>query len=143
MIGLPPRYSTYASLPHRTREERLILFWLAAESLDWEVGTATPETLTAFTHFSLKSWNEQVSIDFSNDNIELFSVSTGVQILDFGRNRQNVIRLLRALHTVDAAISPEALQFAMEERRPPHPSGRRNGPPYTQPPRREWICPGI
>lgn len=117
MIGLPPRYSTYASLPHRTREESLILFWLAAESLDWEVGTATPETLTAFTHFSLKSWNEQVSIDFSDDNIELFSVSTGVQILDFGRNRQNVIRLLRALHTIDAAISPEALQYAMEERR--------------------------
>lgn len=117
MIGFPPRYSTYASLPHRSTEERLILFWLAAESLDWEVGTATPDSLTAFTPFSLRSWNEQVSIDFSDDDIELFSVSTGVQMLDFGRNRQNVIRLLRALHSIDAAIAPEELTAAADERR--------------------------
>lgn len=117
MIGFPPRYSTYTTLSHRNTEERLILFWLAAESLEWEVGTATPDSLTAFTPFSLRSWNEQVSIDFSGDEIELFSVSTGVQILDFGRNRQNVIRLLRSLHTIDAAISPEELHAAAEERR--------------------------
>ncbi|WP_341841975.1 rhomboid family intramembrane serine protease [Chitinophaga caseinilytica] len=117
MIGFPPRYSTYASLSHRSTEERLVLFWLAAESLEWEVGTATPDSLTAFTHFSLKSWNEQVSIDFSQEEIELFSVSTGVQVLDFGRNRQNVIRLLRALHSIDAAIAPEELEAAILERR--------------------------
>ncbi|MGN7719484.1 rhomboid family intramembrane serine protease [Chitinophaga sp. 22620] len=116
MIGFPPRYGTTYSLENRSSAEQLTIFWLAVEKMDWQVSEVTPNSITAFTNFSLRSWNEQVSIRFAAEEIGLFSVSTGVQVLDFGRNRQNIKRLLKAVAAIAAETSAETLEEIYTER---------------------------
>lgn len=117
MIGFPPRYGTTYCLENRTSAEQLMVVWMAVEKMDWEISTITPDSLTAFTNFSLRSWNEQVSIRITEEGIELFSVSTGVQVLDFFRNRQNIRRLLKEMALINAGISSEQLTELYEERK--------------------------
>lgn len=118
MIGFPPRYRTTWSFENRSPAEQLTIFWLAVEKMGWQVSEVTPGSITAFTNFSLRSWNEQVSISFATEEVSLFSVSTGVQVVDFGRNRQNIKRLLKTVAAIAAETSPETLHAAYEERQP-------------------------
>ncbi|MRG46374.1 rhomboid family intramembrane serine protease [Chitinophaga sp. SYP-B3965] len=117
MIGFPPRYGTTYDLENRTSAEQLMIAWMAVEKMNWEISTVTPDSLTAFTNFSLRSWNEQVSIRITEEGLELFSVSTGVQVLDFFRNRQNIRRLLKEMDLINANTSTEQLAAQYEERK--------------------------
>lgn len=117
MIGFPPRYGATISVENRSSAEQLVIFWMAAEKLGWQLSEITPDSITAFTNFSLRSWNEQVSIRFTPEGTELFSVSTGMQVLDFGRNRQNIKRLLKTVAAIAAETSTETLLALYEERR--------------------------
>lgn len=110
MIGFPPRYSTEFSLENRSSAEHLRIIKIAMQQLGWEIGEITSNSITAFTKFSLRSWSEQVSAVYTEyGDVSLFSVSTGAQILDFGRNRQNVKRLIRQIDLVNEEITEEAL----------------------------------
>lgn len=117
MIGFPPRYGTTYSLEKRTPAEQLVIAWMAVETMGWEISEVTPDSITAFTNFSLRSWNEQVSIRITTEGIELFSVSTGVQVLDFFRNRQNIRRLLKEMAFIDARTAAEQLAEQYEIRK--------------------------
>ncbi len=117
MIGFPPRYGTTYRLENRTSAEQLMIAWMAVEKMGWEISSVTPDSITAFTNFSLRSWNEQVSIRITEDEIELFSVSTGVQVLDFFRNRQNIRRLLKEMALIHADTPAGSLVTQYEERK--------------------------
>jgi rhomboid protease GluP len=109
MIGFPPRYSTSCTLQNRTIAEQLAILQLAFRQTGWNISEASPTGITAFTHFSLRSWNEQVSATLTDGTVRLNSASTGAQVFDFGRNRQNVRRLQQVIAAVDAAYSAEQL----------------------------------
>lgn len=116
MIGFPPRYSTTFTLENRSLAEQLLITRLAMADLGWEISAITANGITAFTPFSLRSWNEQVSVTPTEDGeLELFSFSTGAQVLDFGRNRQNIRRLVEAITQTGLTISPEILADIPEE----------------------------
>lgn len=117
MIGFPPRYGTTYRLENRTSAEQLMIAWMAVEKMGWEISTVNPDSITAFTNFSLRSWNEQVSIRITEEEIELFSVSTGVQVLDFFRNRQNIRRLLKEMTIINTDTPAELLLSQYEERK--------------------------
>lgn len=121
MIGFPPRYSTIYALENRSPAEQLLITRIAMEQMGWEISEHTSQSITAFTRFSLRSWNEQVSVAFTEDGeLSLFSISTGAQVLDFGRNRQNIRRLIKAIQQTD--LTTESLSAAPEESHPvtPH-----------------------
>lgn len=97
-------------MENRSPAEQLLITRIAMEQMDWEISEITQQNITAFTRFSFRSWNEQVSAAFTEDGeLGLFSVSTGAQVLDFGRNRQNIKRLVNAIDEIDLTITPEAL----------------------------------
>lgn len=88
------------------------------EMLDWEISQVSERGITAFTPFSLRSWNEQVTMLIPDDYEALYaSVSTGAQVLDFGRNRQNIHRLLDAISFIATATSAEQLDAEYEARK--------------------------
>ncbi|GEP95250.1 rhomboid family intramembrane serine protease [Chitinophaga cymbidii] len=92
----------------RSPAEQLRITRRAMEQLGWEISEVSPQNITAFTRFSFRSWNEQVSAAFTEDGeLSLFSASTGAQVLDFGRNRQNIKRLLGAIEQVAETFTPE------------------------------------
>lgn len=115
MIGFPPRYSTSCNLENRPAAEQLVIIWLALERCGWDVSEATPFGITAFTHFSLRSWNEQVSVTLGT-TIRLSSTSTGAQVLDFGRNRQNIRRLRQAITDINNTYSSDELTAIYADR---------------------------
>lgn len=118
MIGFPPRYSTSCILENRTPAEQLAILWMAVEKTGWNISQVTDNSITAFTRFSLRSWNEQVSVQITPEGISLRSASTGAQVVDFGRNRQNIRRLREAITLVAGEYTPEqlALVYAEKER---------------------------
>ncbi|AWO01632.1 hypothetical protein DLD77_07955 [Chitinophaga alhagiae] len=137
MIGFPPRYSTSCVLENRSPAEQLVILWLALEKTGWNISTVHPDGLFAFTRFSLRSWNEQVSITPGPENIRLNSVSTGAQIFDFGRNRQNIRRLQQAIAEVNAGYSPEQLAVIYAERQ--HLTGNKTGTVHLTPERQGFL----
>ncbi len=116
MIGFPPRYSTSCILNNRTPAGQLVILWLAFEKTGWNISEINPGNITAFTHFSLRSWNEKVSATLLPQEIRLSSASTGAQVLDFGRNRQNIRRLQQAIATISETYSNEELEAIYTER---------------------------
>ncbi|RPE13738.1 rhomboid family intramembrane serine protease [Chitinophaga lutea] len=116
MIGFPPRYSTSCTLNNRTPAGQLVILWLAFEKAGWNISEINPANITAFTHFSFRSWSEQISATLTPGNIRLSSVSTGAQVLDFGRNRQNIRRLQQTIATINETYSNEALDVIYAER---------------------------
>lgn len=137
MIGFPPRYSTSCVLENRSPAEQLVILWLALEKTGWNISEISPDRLIAFTHFSLRSWNEQVSITPGPENIRLNSVSTGAQIFDFGRNRQNIRRLQQAITAVNTEYDHEQLGAIYAERQ--HLVGSKTGTVQLTPARQGFL----
>jgi rhomboid protease GluP len=97
-------------MENRSPAEQLLITRIAMEQMDWEISEITTQSITAFTRFSFRSWNEQVSATFTEDGeLELYSVSTGAQVIDFGRNRENIKRLVNIIEEIDMTITPEGL----------------------------------
>ncbi|MGX5818279.1 rhomboid family intramembrane serine protease [Chitinophaga lutea] len=109
MIGFPPRYNTFCSLRHRSPAERRAIAWLAFREAGWRPSQSTPDSIVAFTPFSLRSWNERVSVTLKEDGLELSSYSTGMQVFDLGRNRGNIRRLRQSVQLLGATATREQL----------------------------------
>ncbi len=122
MIGFPPRYGTTHILENRSAAEQIAISKVAMEKLGWHISRVTTDTIIAFTRFSIRSWNEQVSVQVREDGLHLLSVSTGPQLFDCWRNRQNIGRFLKMIDTVAPEVFPPATPEAthlLEPRRIP------------------------
>lgn len=137
MIGFPPRYSTHCILENRTPAEQLVIIWLALETTDWDISEISPRGIIAFTRFSLRSWNEQVTATLDAKGIRLSSVSTGAQVFDFGRNRQNIRRLREAITLINSGYSSEQLAALHAERE--HLVGVKEGTVHLTPERQGFL----
>lgn len=137
MIGFPPRYSTHCILENRTPAEQLVIIWLALEKTGWDISEISARGIIAFTRFSLRSWNEQVTATLETTGIRLGSVSTGAQVFDFGRNRQNIRRLQQAITLVNSGYSSEQLAAVYAERE--HLVGIKEGTVHLTPDRQGFL----
>ncbi len=76
--------------------------WRAFKILGWTVNTTHSHGIEGNIPMSLMSWGERISVQLVNDGqAQVRSASAlPTQVIDFGRNRKNVEKLLRAIDQV-------------------------------------------
>ncbi|RAI97482.1 rhomboid protease GluP [Chitinophaga skermanii] len=110
MIGFPPKHHTSFSLQGTSVQAYYTYACMALESLDWHISFATTEYIIAFTNFSWRSWNEQITIHITPGMLEITSESTGAQIIDFGKNKSNLHLLTETIDSIATSTSEVATE---------------------------------
>ena len=107
MIGFPPGRSTPFAYDQVSRSQFFTYTCMALESLNWDISFANEQYIIAFTHFSWKSWNEQITVQMFDDHAIIRSQCTGAQVIDFGKNKQNLQELTSLIQSIAASTNPD------------------------------------
>ncbi|MBN3583738.1 rhomboid family intramembrane serine protease [Algoriphagus aestuarii] len=114
-IGFTPKYILDFSNYEKDNDRLLILALEAVKQLNWNLSYVDNSGFIAYTNFSIFSWSEEVSVQIKDDQIKIKSECTGVQIFDFGKNENNVSKLLEKIDDIKAKISEEEIELRISE----------------------------
>lgn len=117
-FGLSPKYIQDLALDNLTTEQFLVLTIEAAKKLDWNVGYTSESGFIAFTKFSMSSWSEEVKIKIDGNIAKLKSECTGSQMLDWGKNKENIEKLIAKFNELKNSFTSEELAEKYEELKP-------------------------
>lgn len=101
-----------------SKEYFLALALEAVKNLDWYIGYKSESGFMAFTKSSLDSWNEEIKVLAEGPTIRLISECTGGQLIDWGRNKQNIERLLQRIEELTSTLRPEMIATLYEDLKP-------------------------
>lgn len=73
--------------------------------LNWKISEVNSDNIKATTSISLSSWSEQISIVFLETKAIISSKCIGNQILDWGKNKQNVNDLLQKMELLKREVN--------------------------------------
>jgi rhomboid protease GluP len=114
-FGFSPKYQVEVSLNDLTKEQFLLLGVESAKKLEWNIGTVTPEGFFAYTQFSMSSWSEVVSVKIMEERVLVRSECSGSQLLDWGKNKNNVKHFLWELKQLKEQTSAAEIAQRYEE----------------------------
>lgn len=103
-IGFKPKYEQVIQQEGYSSDELMFLAVNAAKYLGWQVSCVKREKLEFYTSVSMKSWEEKVvitRIEGKEGSLLAKSECTSVQFVDWGKNKENLEKLISAIHTVD------------------------------------------
>jgi len=104
-FGLSPKYIQDVPLDNLTPEQFLVLAIEAAKKLDWNIAYASETGFVAFTKFSMRSWSEEVKVKIDGNNATLKSECTGNQLVDWGKNEDNLQNLISTFNELETKVS--------------------------------------
>ena len=82
-----------------------MLFSKAILDLNWSIGEININNIRAITTMSLSSWSEQIDIKLLDNKAVVSSKCIGNQILDWGKNKQNIELLLQKVEFLRTEIN--------------------------------------
>ncbi len=108
-FGISPKHIQEISLEGLSTEEFLALALEGAKLETWEIGTVKKNGFIAYSGFSLSSYGEEIKMTIENGNATIKSECTGSQILDHGRNKNNIGNLIINISNLKEKLSREEL----------------------------------
>lgn len=114
-FGLSAKHTEYFDLNGIDKELYMVAAIEAATNLNWNISFASATGFVAFTPFSWKSWGEEVTVKIESDTLTIKSECTGSQVVDWGRNRKNVERLIQEIDAVNQVLSPAEFNDKLAE----------------------------
>ncbi|SEM94124.1 rhomboid protease GluP [bacterium A37T11] len=97
-IGLNPHYSLAMPLDGIPPTHFLVMAMEVAKQLGWDIAFADADTIIAFTGSREARDGEQVSLTVWDTGASLLSQCKGYQLIDGGKNRQNIEQFMEAFH---------------------------------------------
>ena len=117
-FGLSPKHIQEISLDDLSPEYFLIIALEIAKELDWNVGFISENGFIAYTKFSMSSFSEEVKVKIKDKNATLNSECTGSQMVDWGKNKENISNFISSFHRIKNNFSNEELTQKFEELKP-------------------------
>nr|WP_294862471.1 rhomboid family intramembrane serine protease [uncultured Fluviicola sp.] len=117
-FGFSPKYNQDLPLDDLRTEQFLVLAIEAAKKLGWNIGYTSENGFIAFTAFSMSSWSEEVQVKIAGGNANLKSQCTGNQLVDWGKNKKNIEKLITTFNELKASTFAEELTQKYEELKP-------------------------
>jgi rhomboid protease GluP len=107
------------SLGNMDKEHFLVFALEAASKLDWDVSFVSETGFIAHTKFSMSSssWSEEVTVKIGNGTATVKSECTGTQLMDAGKDEQNVEKLIAKIEEVKGALTQTEIESKMIELR--------------------------
>ncbi len=132
-IGIPPRYTGELNLDelNLSPEQFLVVASEAVMQLGWDIGWLNASGMVAYAPISISSWSEEVKIIREGGSVKIKSECLGKQIVDFGKNRRNIVRFIDVFTAIKEASQAEELEqkyLALQQRFPEV----LNGQPLTE-----------
>ncbi len=98
-----------------SKEQVLIIAIEAAKSLKWDIGHISNSGFIAYTKFSMSSFSEEVTIKINNNSANIKSVCVGTQIVDWGKNKENIKKFISSFNSIKNSLSIEDVNIKYEE----------------------------
>lgn len=114
-FGFSPKHIQHFDFENIDKEHFLVLAIEAALKLNWSVGFTSETGFIAYTKFSWSSWSEEVTVKIDNSSAKIKSECTGTQLMDWGKNKKNVEKLIEAIEEVKAVLTPEEIEIKLVE----------------------------
>jgi len=133
-IGFTPHYTEDSSLYQLSPHEFLAVCDTAVRNLNWKVVYISDSGLIASTGKTLFKANQNITIRIFDDLANIRSESTGAEMMDLGRNKENVGLLTTVLAETVSAHTPEQWADIYNELKPnfvPPDQDILKGPPPT------------
>jgi rhomboid protease GluP len=108
-VGFTPKHIEDFPLNDLTPQQFLVLAVEAATKINWKVGYLSDNGLIAYTDNGMFSWNAEIKIKMENGIASIQSASTGNEIIDWGKNKKNVINFITNLEELKRSIPVEEL----------------------------------
>lgn len=106
-FGLTPRHIQEITFENLNHEQILIIGLETAKRLGWNIGYTSGSGFIAYTKFSWSSWSEEVTFKIEGNKVTLKSECTGSQLVDWGKNKQNIESFLRSFKENVGVVSSE------------------------------------
>ncbi|MBL7969567.1 MAG: rhomboid family intramembrane serine protease [Prolixibacteraceae bacterium] len=114
-FGISPKHIQKISLENYTTEQFLMIVLESARLLEWNTGAIFADGFVAYTPISLSSFGEEVKVKIGPTSATLKSECNGSQMFDWGKNKENVVRLISKINQVKQAFDAEELNRKTEE----------------------------
>ena len=106
-FGLTPRHIQDFPIENLTSEKFLIIANEATKKLDWNVGYTSETGFIAYTKFSMSSWSEEIKVKIDGSVANLKSEYTGSQMVDWGRNKENIKNFISSFNELKNTYTSE------------------------------------
>jgi rhomboid protease GluP len=117
-FGLSPKYEQNLSIDDLTHVQFLVLLIESGKQLDWDLRYISENGFVAYTGFSMSSWSEEVTVKIEREYAALKSECTGNQLMDWGKNRENIEALDAKFVELKNLYSLEELDQMYENLKP-------------------------
>lgn len=112
-FGSSVKFTQEYPLNGMDQQQLLALMIESMNQLGWKVENANQSRLEAYTKMSWTSWSERITITFSEGNAIVKSECTDKQVIDWGKHKKNVDKLIKTFESVKPNINPERLNQAL------------------------------
>ena len=108
-FGFTPKYIETYLLNGLSNEHFLVIAHEAVSNLGWQVNYVSNTGLIAFTNAGMFKWNAEISIKIENGTAILKSESTGNEMMDWGKNKKAIGKLVAELNALASKYSVQDL----------------------------------
>jgi rhomboid protease GluP len=114
-VGFTPKHIEDFPLNELTQQQFLVLANETATKIGWKVGYLSDNGLIAYTDNGMFSWNAEIKIKIENAVANIQSASTGSEMMDWGKNKKNVVNFIASLEEIKLTLTKEELDTKYQE----------------------------
>ncbi|MBZ4034763.1 rhomboid family intramembrane serine protease [Flavobacterium sp. 17A] len=114
-VGFTPKHIEEFSLNELTKEEFLVLAVETGLKKNYNLNYISENGLIAYTNNGMFSWNAEIKIKIENDIASIQSASTGSEMVDWNKNKKNVLNFISSLEELKLTFTKEELATKYEE----------------------------
>lgn len=114
-FGFSPKFKQEYNLDNLSKSDFLVIAIESAKNLDWNVSFVSENGFIAYTKFSWSSYSEEITVKINDFNSSIKSECTGNQLLDWGKNKKNVEKLISEIDTSKSILTQEEIVTKFSE----------------------------
>ena len=116
-VGFTPKHIEEVSLDKLTQPQFLALAYEAATEANWKVNYISENGLIAYTDSGIFAWNAEIQIKIENRVATIQSKSLGGEMIDWGKNKKNIVKFIASFEELKSILTKEALDTKYQELR--------------------------
>lgn len=117
-FSFSPKYISELSTDNLSSGHFLVIAIETAKKLGWNIGSISENGFSAYTGFSMSSVGEEIKVKITEHTAILKSECTGNQLVDWGKNKQNISKFISSFDEIKNSYSSEELDQKYEELKP-------------------------
>jgi len=108
-FGFTPKFEESLDLNGLSPDRYLAIALEAARQLGWNTTNINKSGFTAYTGFSMRSWNEEVNLNINENTVNLLSKCLGNQLIDWGKNKDNINNFIAEFNKIQSSWSEDQI----------------------------------